>query len=172
MKQFWKSFFIALLVTASTVTVVVGMLHYKQFIWDANNSTDKPKKEYKIDENAGDYVAPEEEKMPGIAIPGWPTMEIPANTTVVEVDFFNPIANEGNYYLMYELRLPDNSEQGYEVLYSSDLIEPNKHIQSIELTHGLEPGNYNAIIHVQPVTMDGEYFETNNADMKTVLIVE
>jgi len=130
-----------------------------------------------IDENAGDYVAPtqqETEAKPGVAIPGWGSFTFPPNTTELAgmVDFYNPEANEGYYYLTYELRLPDDSEQGYEVLYSSQLIPPGKHIQTITLNRGLEAGDYEAIIHVQPYTMDDSMTPTNNADMKTTLHVQ
>ena len=130
-----------------------------------------------IDENAGDYVAPAQkaaEAKPGVAIPGWGSFTFPPNTTELEgmVDFYNPEANDGYYYLTYELRLPDDSEQGYEVLYASQLIPPGKHIQTITLNRGLDVGDYEAVIHVQPYTMDESMTPTNNADMKTTLHVQ
>lgn len=126
-----------------------------------------------VDPNAGDYVEPEKEgPSQGVAIPGWGTITIPVNKTEVTVDFYNPETNKDLYYLTFELRLPDNSEQGYEVLYKSGLVEPNKHIQKITLSRGLEAGTYDAIIHVQPYKMDENKTPTNNADMKTTIIVK
>jgi hypothetical protein len=60
-----------------------------------------------IDPNAGDYVAPEAPKQEqGVAIPGWGSMTIPANTQVLDmVDFHNPIANDGLYYLTFKFCL-------------------------------------------------------------------
>ena len=125
-----------------------------------------------VDPNQGDYVAPEKETAVGIAIPGWGEITLPPNTTDIVVDFYNPEENAGRYYLTYELRLPNENEpSGYEVLYKSGLIEPGKHIQRITLTHGLPEGEYEGTIHVQPYKMDAKFTPTNNADLKTKLIV-
>lgn len=129
-----------------------------------------------IDKNAGEYVAPKSEDdevaSQGVAIPGWGSLTIPVNTTEVVVDFMNPSENTDLYYLTFELRLLNNSEDGYEVLYKSGLVEPGLHIQNITLSRGLEEGEYDAIIHVQPYRMNEEKTPTNNADMKTKLIVK
>ena len=134
----------------------------------------KPDKDVpELDPNAGDYVAPEPAgPAKGVAIPGWDKLIIPAGqTNNITVDFYNPAANEGLYYLTFELRLPNNSEQGYEVLYKSGLIEADKHIQSINLSRALSAGEYDAIIHVQPYRVDDKTI-TNNADLKTKLVVK
>ena len=106
-----------------------------------------------------------------VAISGHRSMTIPANTKEVTVDFYNPEENEGAYYLSFELRLYDDSERGYEVLYTSDLIEPGKHIDWIELSRALEKGVYNAVVHIQPYRMNKEKTLTNNADIKISLVV-
>lgn len=127
-----------------------------------------------IDKDAGEYVAATKENntlTKNVAIPGWGSITIPKNETKVKVEFTNPKENEGLYYLTFELRLPDNSEQGYEVLYTSGLVEPGLYIQNIELSRALEEGTYDAIIHVQPYRMDENKTPTNNADMQTKLIV-
>lgn len=129
-----------------------------------------------VDESAGDYVAPvveEKAAMPGVAIPGWGSITIPPETTDLTgmVDFYNPDANDGYYYLTFEIRIPAKNEAGYEVIYASQLVPPGKHIQSITLTRGLPEGVYDAVIHVQPYTMDESLTPTNNADMRTKLIV-
>ena len=130
-----------------------------------------------IDENAGAYTAAETEaaeevSLPGVAIPGWGSISIPAGVTeVTTVDFFNPEANEGWYYLTFELRIEDDSEQGYEVLYTSGLVPPGDHVQKITLEHTLDAGTYDAVVHVQPYMMDDSRTATNNADMKTTLVV-
>ena len=126
-----------------------------------------------IDPNAGVYVAPIEEvpESTGIAIPGWGKMTIPAGQTEnIVVDLYNPEENAEKYYLTFELRLPTDNEQGYEVLYTSGLIEAGLHVQSITLNRALEAGEYEAIIHVQPYRYDTKA-KTNNADLKTRLIV-
>ena len=108
----------------------------------------------------------------GVAISGRSSITIPANEKDVKVDFYNPEENKDLYYLTFELRLFNNSKQGYEVLYSSGLVEPGKHIQQITLSRGLEKGVYEAVVHVQPYRMIEDRTLTNNADMKTVLIVK
>ena len=120
-----------------------------------------------IDSGAGDYVAPTQTQTePGVAIPGWGSITIPANQQTVSVDFSNPERNEGLYYLTFKLILSDTGE----VLYESNAVPPGKHIQSITLTRALPAGTYDAVIHVQPYRMSDET-PTNNADMKTTLIV-
>lgn len=125
------------------------------------------------DPDAHEYVEPvkQETESGGVSVPGWSSLDFPADTSEVTVDFFNPEENEGKYTLTFELRLPDESEQGYEVLYSSGLVEAGLHIQKINLSRGLEAGVYDATIHVQPYRMDENKTATNNADLKTKLIV-
>lgn len=123
-----------------------------------------------IDPDAGEYIAPVVTESPdsgGIAIPGWGSITIPAGQTEVTVDFPNPEANEGKYYLTFQLRLKDTGE----VLYQSGLVKPGLHIQKITLSRPLEAGSYTAVIHVQPYKMDANQTPTNNADMETMLIV-
>lgn len=128
-----------------------------------------------VDVNAKEYVAPviNQTSEPGVAIPGWGTMTIPAGVTnITTVDFYNPEVNNGTYYLTFELKIPNTSEDdGYETLYQSDLIPPGLHIQTINLTRPLSADTYNAVIHVQPYRMK-DNSTTNNADMKTTLIVK
>ena len=121
-----------------------------------------------IDSGAGDYVKPTQTPSePGVAIPGTSSITIPANQQTVSVDFYNPEANEGLYYLTYKLSLANTGE----VLYESNAIPPGKHIQTITLTRALPKGNYAVVVHVQPYRMSDET-PTNNADMKTTLIVK
>ena len=107
----------------------------------------------------------------GVSVQGFESMVIPANTKRVKVNFHNPSANEGRYYLTFELRIPNDSEQGYEVLYSSGLVLPGMTILEIEMTCGLEAGVYNAVLHVQPYRMDEDLTPVNNADLKIALAV-
>lgn len=162
---------------ALTVSVVQFVNHSKPDspAPDADNSvydeyvSDAPD----IDPNAGEYVEPKKEETvsKGISIPGWDALNIPKNEKEVTVDFYNPEENTGMYYLTFELRIPDESEQGYEVLYKSGLVDPGLHIQNITLSRELSSGDYDAIIHVQPYCMDEQKTATNNADMQTQLIV-
>ena len=125
-----------------------------------------------IDPNAGDYVAPElKEGEPGVAIPGWGSMTIPANTPVLDmVDFYNPEANAGLYYLTFKFCLLNSNGEISEVLWESQAVPPGKHIQKITMSRGLPAGTYDAVVHVQPYRMSDES-PTNNANLKTKLIV-
>ena len=123
-----------------------------------------------IDPNAGEYVDPthtQTQSEPNVAIPGWGSITIPANQQTVSVDFYNPERNEGLYYLTFKLILSDTGE----VLYESNAVPPGKHIQTITLTRALPRGIYDVAVHVQPYRMSDET-PTNNADMKTTLIVK
>ena len=126
-----------------------------------------------IDSGAGDYVAPTQKPTkaePNVAIPGWGRITIPSGTTqITSVDFYNPEGNSGLYYLTFELRLLTDGGN-YISLYQSNAIPPGKHIQSITLSQPLNAGTYDAVIHVQPYRMSDET-PTNNADMKTTLVV-
>ncbi len=126
-----------------------------------------------LDPNQGGYTDPDlgnGKPSQGVSIPGWGTITIPANKTEVTVDFYNPKQNEGQYYLTFELRLPDGNG-GYEVLYRSGLIQAGNHIQKITLSRGLSEGIYNAVIFVQPYRMDGAT-PTNNLETQTLLVVK
>lgn len=128
----------------------------------------------RVDANAGEYVAPEinQTSQPGVAIPGWGTMIIPAGVTkITTVDFYNPEANNGTYYLTFELLIPKTGSSEYESLYKSDLIPPGLHVQTINLTRPLAAGTYDAVIHVQPYRI-ADKSPTNNADARTTLIVK
>jgi len=176
-----KKLLIAIVVVLLLVLIVFGALLVVLFTRDSAPASSQPTAQQsggvglQIDKNAGEYVAaPVASQAPsqGIAIPGWGGLNFAAGQTEQTVDFYNPEANAGLYYLTFELRLPDASPQGYEVLYTSGLVEPNMHIQSITLSRPLEAGEYDAVIHVQPYRMDETKSPTNNADMKTVLYVQ
>ncbi len=126
-----------------------------------------------IDPNAGDYVAPKApEQEQGVAIPGWGSMTIPANTQVLDmVDFYNPTSNEGLYYLTFKLCLLNANGEISEVLWESQAVPPGKHIQKITMSRGLPAGTYEAVVHVQPYRMSDET-PTNSANMRTTLIVK
>lgn len=121
-----------------------------------------------FDKDAGAYVAPQQNtSKPGVAIPGWGSITIPADTTDVSVDFYNPEANAGWYYMTFELSLSNTGE----VLYKSDAVRPGDHIQHITLSRGLPAGTYDATLHVQPYTITDNPQPTNNADMNLKIIV-
>ena len=121
-----------------------------------------------VDPYSGSFVQPEktaaeEESTGGIAIPGWGSIHIQAGEKLVDVNLENPIDNEGKYYLSFSVYLKDQDETG--------LIQPGESALKLSLSHPLEPGEYEAVVLVQPYRMaDGS--ATNNAEIETILIAE
>ncbi len=135
-----------------------------------------PTAELEIDPNAGDLITPTPAPTePGVAIPGWGSITLPAGVTEAATTLKNPDANADWYYLTFEMRLPtvdeETGEESYEVLFTTGLIPPGQYCNQVTLTRPLEAGEYNVILHVQPYRMSDKT-PTNNADTETVLIVE
>lgn len=132
--------------------------------------------ELEIDPNAGALITPTPAPTePGVAIPGWGSITLPAGVTEAATTLKNPEANADWYYLTFEMRLPTVDEEtgaeSYEVLFTTGLIPPGQYCNKVTLTRALEPGEYNVILHVQPYRISDKT-PTNNADMETVLVVE
>lgn len=132
--------------------------------------------ELEIDPNAGALITPTPAPTePGVAIPGWGSITLPAGVTEASTTLKNPEANADWYYLTFEMRLPTVDEEtgaeSYEVLFTTGLIPPGQYCNKVTLTRALEPGEYNVILHVQPYRISDKT-PTNNADMETVLVVE
>ena len=112
-----------------------------------------------IDPNAGEYVEPE--KAPGVTIPGFGSMTIPANTKELKgINLYNPIENEGWYYLTFRICLLDKNEEVSEVLYASQLVPPGQYLQDI---------TYEAVMQVQPYRI-ADKSSTNSADLRITII--
>lgn len=132
--------------------------------------------ELEIDPNAGALITPTPAPTePGVAIPGWGSITLPAGVTEASTTLKNPEANADWYYLTFEMRLSTVDEEtgaeSYEVLFTTGLIPPGQYCNKVTLTRALEPGEYNVILHVQPYRISDKT-PTNNADMETVLVVE
>ena len=122
-----------------------------------------------IDPNAGEYVKP---VVPGVTIPGFGEMTIPANTKELKgINLHNPSKNEGWYYLTFKLSLLDKDGEVSETLYESQLLPPGQYIKDITLSRGLAPGEYAAVMHVQPYRI-ADTTPTNNADMRVTIIAK
>lgn len=122
-----------------------------------------------IDPGAKDYegAEPEDEggTAKGIAIPGYPSIELPANTKDVQVALLNP---EGNpCYFTFEIVLKD----GDESLYTSKQVPPGKAVTDITLSRVLEPGEYDATIRITTFSLEDQS-PMNGANVETVLIVK
>lgn len=106
----------------------------------------------------------------GVAISGIAAITFNKGEKKIPVDFYNPEKNADMYYQTFELKIFVNGK--YETLYTSGLVEPGKHIEHITLSRELEAGVYQAVVHVQPYYMDEAMTPTNNADIKTKVIVK
>ena len=128
-----------------------------------------------FDPNQGDYVPPSgggAAAEDGVAIPGFGTLTIPPNVTEINVDFYNPEVNAEKFYLTFEIRIPNDSEEGYESIYKSGLVKAGNHIQKITISRGFDKGEYDAYIFVQPYRADEDLTPVNNANLKFKLIVK
>lgn len=122
-----------------------------------------------IDPAAKDYNGSKPENKggmsEGIAIPGYPSIGIPANKTDVQVVLLNP---EGNpCYFTFEIVLKD----GNESLYKSKQVPPGKAVTDIALAHALKPGEYEATIQITTSSLEDQV-PMNGANVETILIVK
>ncbi len=105
----------------------------------------------------------------GVEIPGIECLEINADTAQAQLDLYNPVSNRDAYYLSFELILLSSEKP--ETLYLSPLLAPGESVGGITLSHSLAPGEYDALIKVQPYQMDADRTMTNNAELKIKLTV-
>ena len=160
---------VLLLLTGGTMIFWGGVPFFSAFAPNNGGSTSQGAG-LVVDPNAGEYVKPMQ--APGVVIPGFGVLTIPVNTKeVVGIDLYNPIENDGWYYLTFTICLIDNNGEVSEVLYESQLIPPGLYIQDISLSRGLSEGNYDAVVQVQPYRID-DLSPTNNAKLKLSIIVK
>ena len=160
---------VLLLLTGGTIIFWGGVPFFPATIPNDSGSTSQGTG-LVVDPNAGEYVKPE--RAPGVTIPGFGTMTIPANTKELKgIDLYNPIENEGWYYLTFKLCLLDKNGEVSEVLYASQLVPPGLYIQDITLSRGLKPGTYDAVMHVQPYRIADKSL-TNNMDLGITIIAK
>lgn len=112
-----------------------------------------------------------QESVKGPTVKGFSSLTIPSDVDTIAIDLYNPIENSGLYYLTFELRLPDDSEQGYEVLFKTDFLAPGKHIYQVTLSHSLQAGEYETSLLVQPYRMK-DVSPTNNVSAAVKLTVK
>ena len=106
--------------------------------------------------------------LPGISIPGWTAIRLPAGVTEADVSFHNPEENTGYYDLSFTLKLKDTGE----ILFTTGLVKPGYRCSRVELNRTLVPGEYQAVLSVQPYLQDEARTPTNNAELEILLIVE
>lgn len=100
----------------------------------------------------------------GIAIPGYKSITVDADTTDVKVNLLNP---EGNpCYFVISLILSDGTE-----LYKSKMIEPGMGLYEITLNKALAAGEYDAAVKYETFSLEG-LNPMNGAEVKIKLIAE
>ena len=112
----------------------------------------EPNKETSQDVQAGT-------DLPGIVIPGWTAIKLPAAKTEADVSLHNPDGNDGYYDLSFTLKLSETDE----VIFTTGKIAPGYKCSKVTLERELEPGKYEAIMMVQPYLQDEKQTPTNNA---------
>ena len=130
---------------------------------DEGGKTDKPKKDYSnIEMN------------PNIAIPGYESIDFKAGKKKQSVNFYNP--KENTCYFRISLVLKDDGEGAdgdtskEEVLWTSELIEPEEEIKTIELNKELESGEYSAILKYECFSLKDET-PLNGSNVELILTV-
>ena len=162
----WPFVLIALLFLI-IIMLVYALIHQPVSGSEPPAENDRPA--LTVDPNAGEKITPTPAPTePGIAIPGWTSIKLPAGATEAYVSLNNPEDNAGWYYLTFELRLKETNE----VIFTTGLIPPGQYLNKVILTRELEAGTYPAILHVQPYRMADAQSPTNNADLDIQMIVE
>lgn len=101
----------------------------------------------------------------GIKIPGYPSINLPADKTDVQVVLLNP---EGNpCYFTFEIVLDDKSQ----TIYTSKQVPPGSAVKNIKLSKPLSKGTYNATIKITTNSLV-DMSPMNGANVRTQLIVE
>lgn len=100
-----------------------------------------------------------------IAIPGFESAAIPAGETNVRMYLYNPEANQCYFEISLILA------EGNETIYTSKMISPGQKLYEIELSHGLEPGAYDAVLHYAAYSIV-DFSEQNGANVPFTLMVE
>lgn len=106
--------------------------------------------------------------LPGVAIPGWTAIKLPAGTLEADVSLHNPDSNDGYYNLSFTLKLADTGEE----IFTTGPIEPGYKCSKVLLNAELNTGKYHAVMFVQPYLQNEAQTPVNNAEMEILLIVE
>ncbi len=132
-------------------------------------AAEESKSPLELDPNAGNWdgkmpqeTAPEDV---GIKIPGYPSIDIQADSENVMLPLMNP---EGNpCYFHFTVVLNDTQE----VLYESKYVPPGQAITDVTLSRALPAGEYTATIQISTLSLDGET-PLNGANVETVLVAK
>lgn len=100
-----------------------------------------------------------------IALPGFGTWKMAANTDVLEATLFNP---EGNpCYFKYRLIMEDSNE----LIFETKAIPPGKGITNLQLNRKLKAGIYEIRVEIATFDLSNYEQELNGGEMKLTLEV-
>ena len=108
------------------------------------------------------------EDLPGVVIPGWGAMVLPAGETEAETTLYNPEKNEGYYDLSFTLTLDETGEE----VFTTGKIPPGYRCSKVTLNRALEAGEYAATLLVQPYLQSDTDAQLNRANVSLTLIVK
>lgn len=111
-----------------------------------------------IDPDAKDWDIPEHSSggvTEGIEIPGYGDLVFVPGQKTQQLEVGNPSSN--NCYFIISIVVDDDRE-----IYRSGLIKPRSGLTEIELSHMLEPGDYQAKMRYECYTFDEEKKPLNN----------
>lgn len=100
-----------------------------------------------------------------ISIPGIKKWTISSGKTTVETDFYNPEKNDCYFVLTVTLTA------GNEQIYQSKYLKPGQHLYEIELTKGLEAGEYEAVLRYDTYAIE-DNSPLNGASVPFTLVVK
>lgn len=102
----------------------------------------------------------------GIAIPGYKSITLKADTKEQKVNLYNPEAND--CYFVMSLILPDGT-----VIWKSKMIPPGKGLYEITLDKTVSAGTYeNSILKYECYKQNDELTKLNGSEVKLTLEVE
>ncbi len=99
-----------------------------------------------------------------ILVPGYSGAKMKSGDKILKLRIGNP--KENTCYLQATLKLADGT-----VLYESDLIEPGKGFEEVELKQTLAVGEYEAYVHYQGYSMEETPEMLNSCDSAFILKV-
>lgn len=106
--------------------------------------------------------------LPGVVIPGWGAMKLPARETEVETPLYNPKENKGYYDLSFTLTLDETGEE----VFTTGKVAPGYQCSMVTLNRTLEAGEYKATLLVQPYLQNDSDTLINRANVSLKLIVK
>lgn len=160
LKKNWKKCLIGIAVIAIGAVICFRYFHHEKE--NVTSYTAEFEEEQEKPEDGSQEAGTEA----GIEIPGYKSIEIPADTKNVKIDLTNPESN--NVYFEISFYLPETDE----TIYTSKLIKPGQHIYEITLNREMEKGEYPLTLKYATYSADESLTPKNGADINCTLIVK